>query len=182
VVLIARTLDQDQEPSERRDDAGRGRDILMGSGMNVSDDVTEVEIEMLRKHLPYELDMMHEAFRILQGADDANGGTVRNAMIEAFWIHARNIMEFLTRRKRRRREPSGIASAKDFTGPEFSAELEPKIDKIRPAINVQITHLQYERKDAPQEKIADNKMDWIMQAIDSDMKRFEKHLQEKYRP
>ena len=54
---------------------------------------------ILTEHLPYELNMLEAAFTFLHSPDfkDVHRiGFVRNAAIEAFWLHARNLIEFLT--------------------------------------------------------------------------------------
>ena len=55
---------------------------------------TVTEIAILREHLPYELDMLEKAFVFLhdpQFAAARQDQFAKNAAIEAFWIHARNL-------------------------------------------------------------------------------------------
>lgn len=146
------------------------------------DDATK--IAMLKVHLPYELDMGN-AFALLPLLHDGKylqDGPVRNALIEAFWLHARNVIEFLTNQKRNK-TPSGVASARDFTDSKFSPDHEIKkiFKKIRAVVNVQITHLKYERRSSPQEKLGGYDMIRVKQAIDSQIAQFEQHLLPKYK-
>ena len=53
-------------------------------------------------HLPYEVDMMRDAhIRLANGIEDSN---VKNAYIEVFCIHARNLIDFFTGRSRNKHE------------------------------------------------------------------------------
>ncbi|MFL6975947.1 MAG: hypothetical protein ACJ8F2_28880, partial [Xanthobacteraceae bacterium] len=59
--------------------------------------VSEIEAAILTEHLPYELDMLEGAFVFVhasQFADARENALFKNAMIEAFWTHARNLIEF----------------------------------------------------------------------------------------
>jgi hypothetical protein len=49
----------------------------------------------LKKHLPYEIEMLWESMILMQKrfADR----TIRNALIESFCMHGRNLMEFFWR-------------------------------------------------------------------------------------
>jgi hypothetical protein len=146
------------------------------------DDATAIEVAMLREHLCYELDMLEGAFIFLHDdshAEARKNKIVRNAMVEAFWTHARNLLEFLAYPKRE--GATGIASARNFTDQEFVHQLTMK-ESIDDEVNIQISHLQYERKSSPQEKLGGYDMAWVKAAIDSHIKRFEKHLLPRYQP
>jgi len=146
-----------------------------------ADGVTPAEKAMLEEHLPYELDMLEAASAFLHDEKrDRTDVAVRNAMIEAFWIHARNLIEFLTLRREQRDGATGVASARDFTKKTFSSP--DNLGSIVNDVNDQITHLRYERKTSPQEKLAGWNMDVVRPAILSGIEKFEDSLQEQYKP
>jgi hypothetical protein len=81
----------------------------------------KIKVDILKEHLPYELDMLDEAAAYARSTEAAETNTKkgqvwfkRNAAIEAFWTHARNLIEFLTREKSPDLTVSS-ASAQDFT-------------------------------------------------------------------
>jgi hypothetical protein len=65
--------------------------------------IEAINIEILREHLPYELDMFDGATEYFQSPEFAAAAHSqenwfkRNAAVEAFWTHARNLVEFLKR-------------------------------------------------------------------------------------
>ena len=65
---------------------------------------------MLTEHLPYEIDMMEGAYRFLHDPKcrDECTGFRRNAAIEIFGLHVRNLHEFKTRRKNAAQGMPGI--------------------------------------------------------------------------
>jgi hypothetical protein len=150
-----------------------------------TDGATPAEIAMLKEHLPYELDMLERAFVFLHDekyADDRKNDIVKNAMIEAFWVHARNLLEFLTHPEGE--GATGVASARDFTDKNFSPPPKKNFESILDDVNDQITHLRYERRTSPpQAKLGGHDMTWVRRAIHSQIKRFEQHLlKQKYAP
>lgn len=137
----------------------------------------EIQIEILKEHLPYELDMLDEATTYLQSIEFADSiketrrGAVwfkRNANIEAFWTHSRNLIEFLTRPKSVDLTVSS-ASARDFAD-----KFEPSLDMgpLMTLINEQVSHLGYGRKSRIIEKLG-VEMNYVKPALDSHIKRFE---------
>ena len=53
-------------------------------------------LEFVREHLPYEIDMLRSTYLTLyQGGVD---WAIRNALIESFCIHARNLLEFFSKK------------------------------------------------------------------------------------
>jgi hypothetical protein len=140
-----------------------------------------IEIEFLKRHLPYELDMFDAAAEYLQSpefvapADAIDRATSfkSNATIEVFWTHARNLIEFLTRPKSRSiNEMAFAASARDFAdGFHSKLDAETVLEKI----NAQICHLGFGRK-AIHEQLGSIDINWVKPAIDSEIRRFEDSL------
>jgi hypothetical protein len=134
---------------------------------------------ILTEHLPYELNMLEAAFTFLHSPDfkDVHRiGFVRNAAIEAFWLHARNLIEFLAHR------PGGgeigTVSARDFA-PDFYPETIMK--QMDQRINAATTHLQYERTGTQSEKLSGHDMRRVKEHIDREIKRFEAALLPKFK-
>jgi hypothetical protein len=110
---------------------------------------------MLKEHLKYEFDMLDEAYRFLfdgnsdRHDEDRKKPFIRNAVIESFWTHARNLNEFFDHHP----DHSVTVSARDFTVDDvpFKATLDETLTKT---INQQISHLQYGRPTDPVEKLS----------------------------
>jgi len=108
-------------------------------------------------------------------AHSQEGWFKRNAAVEAFWTHARNLIEFLTRPKSADLTISS-ASAKNFAASFFSnlGVADTLITKIKE----QISHLGFKRRAAADAKLGSILMNWLKPAIDADIKRFEEGLDE----
>jgi hypothetical protein len=137
----------------------------------------KIKIEILKEHLPYELDMLDTAVAYLQSAESSSSEESldratrfrRNAAIEAFWTHARNLVEFLTREK------SGDLTVSSASAKDFAEKFHPtaKMEPIQKKINEQVTHFGFCRKSSQDEKLGGDDMNWVKPAIDSEIKRFE---------
>lgn len=122
----------------------------------------------LQRHVCYEVEMMREAFRRLAvGAPDQ---FTRNIHIEAFHLHARNLIEFF-----KNKDPCDI-DPRRFTetgyqpdGNFINASLEAKI-------NQQISHLTAKRTDNPADQLGPNEFAAIAAAIEKQIARFESSL------
>ena len=131
--------------------------------------------EMLCEHLPYELEMLDSAYCFLHSeADQAErdkSPRKKNAAIEVFWLHARNLDEFV-----RYSSGTATAAAADFTsGDTFPYEMETRdlVDKM----NDQICHLKYGRVAGDhQDKLQFFDRDRAKAAIDRAIKLFEENL------
>jgi hypothetical protein len=137
-----------------------------------------IKIAILKEHLPYEIDMLDAATGYMESDESSKGlqpadRAIRNAVIEAFWVHARNLVEFFRRPKSKSVDAMAYeASAKDFAE-KFHTKLKAKavIDKI----NTQITHLGFGRISS-EEKLGGIDANWLKHAIDTEIKRFEQLL------
>ena len=138
----------------------------------------DVKARIIKEHLPYELNMLEAAFTFLHSptyADRRRKDDVeKNMVIEVFWLHARNLIEFLAHRKTN--DNKGVVSAEDFTTGRFYPHM--KMKEMDELINAEITHLTYERKSSPEEKIGGYDMLRVKQTIDREIKRFEQALAE----
>jgi hypothetical protein len=139
---------------------------------------------MLVEHLKYEFDVLDAAYDFIHG----NGHDLEredwlriNSAIEAFWLHARNLIEFFERRTTG--DDKGIASAEDFTKRPVQYDLPPKRQGIRLMIDQQVCHLQYNRiTDADHKsghaptKIGGTEMWQVKGMIDRALTLFQKEL------
>ena len=137
----------------------------------------------IKEHIPYELNMLEYAFASLEEADgrEARNSCVplRNAMIEAFWLHARNLVEFLNQpRNKTGISEGGTISARDLTTDGFNPETNLK--EMYDRINNAITHLQYGRPSQPERKLAGYEMARTKDTLDREIKNFERALLPKY--
>jgi hypothetical protein len=106
----------------------------------------------LKEHLPYELDMLQAAYEFLHKnhyAGYRNVPFLKNAAIECFWMHARNLLEFF-RLPKSSPDTRASVSPKDFTN---GFQHDGIGRTIEDDINRAITHLQYGRKSQPQETL-----------------------------
>jgi hypothetical protein len=87
--------------------------------------------EIVERHLPHEIDMLFAMFaRLDEGISDI---PLRNAAIESFCIHARNLIEFL--------EGTGKVKAKAVTY-DYKAFADGKVDRgLVEKLHDQIAHL-----------------------------------------
>src|SRR5215213_7782926 len=127
---------------------------------------------LLTDHFPYEIMMLDETVVLLSIAD--LHPHLRNMAIEAFWLHARNLVEFFTLRPNVNGTCSGVASARDFTDVAFRSDLD--LGDLPNTINSQICHLRYERTSYAPEKLDGFDIQRVKAAIDRDITKFVRHL------
>lgn len=123
--------------------------------------------EILGEHLPYELWMLRETYARLKSppADDV----LRNALIEAFCIHARQLLEFFDNKQGKH--------AKDFTGGNYAtAHLSGLTKPERDKLNTQIAHVTANRTINPAEKICHALRAKFLTALEREAQHFEGKL------
>jgi len=141
---------------------------------------------LLKRDLPYELNMFEQAFDFIWSGrfdgDDETNRALRNMAVETFWLHARNLHEFL--KWKRNKVITGVrAAALDFTEKNDTTQFEVAVDDS--AINRQISHLFYDRPDEEHKKrltVADMEMAYqsIRKAVTSFESRLPEDTKEKY--
>jgi hypothetical protein len=127
---------------------------------------------LLIDHFPYEIMMLDETVTLLSIPD--LHPHLRNMAIEAFWLHARNLVEFFTLRPNVSGTYSGVASARDFTDTAFKSDLE--LGDLPNTINSQVCHLRYERTSNVPEKLDGFDIQRVKTALDRDITKFTRHL------
>jgi hypothetical protein len=136
---------------------------------------------LLRQHLPYELNMLEHTFRLLHSSDGyakklRENTVVANALIESFWTHARNLIEFFNQTKGDGLK--GLASAHDMTEGYFADTKMRELDRM---INVQISHLQYDRPALTEKQLNYSEMDRVRNIIAREVEKFNKSILSRYR-
>jgi hypothetical protein len=102
---------------------------------------------------------------------------VFNALVESFWIHARNLIEFFNQSKGDGLK--GVASPQDMTEGYIP---DTKMRELDQMINVQITHLQYHRPAFTEEQLNFPEMDRVRGVIAREVGKFNHcMLSSKYR-
>lgn len=137
-------------------------------------DLTPAELKvMFENHLTYEINMFRGLYAQLHSTPSADP-YICNAVIEAYLLHARNLIEFFKNKK-----PCDV-DPRHFT----SAGYEPNGNFINHTlealINQQITHFTSDRKAADGEKIDGPKQQLINGAIEQQIERFERSLTSAY--
>ena len=124
-------------------------------------------VDMLSEHLPYEIDMFEFAYsRLCSNFPDTPAGRFeKNSLIECFWLHARNLNEFLTAPPKNDFK-KGVASARDFA-PQFQSDKQ--LEQLDDLVNVQITHLQYDREKTEDKKLGGYDIQRVKETIDREL-------------
>jgi hypothetical protein len=113
--------------------------------------------EVFDKHVRYEISRLAEMYdRLLKPElysqlQPCVRDTITDALIVAFCIHAKNLMEFLSYTPRRDR-----ATAEDYAGSDYRRwKIAPRTHAhdLKGKLNNQLSHLSFERTDEPNEKI-----------------------------
>jgi hypothetical protein len=127
--------------------------------------------EIIRQHLTYEIEMLFATQqRLQQGESDR---IVRNALIESFCVHARNLIDFL------RGKRSGV-TAKAVTH-DYKPFVKGEIDKkCRHMIEEQITQLGYGRTANPEQQINGHVQIVLARALAEELIEFQRHVRPGY--
>lgn len=135
----------------------------------------EAAKKVLNEHLPYELDMLRVTYNFIHSPEFAEQRApdfLRYAAMVSFWTHARSLNEFFTRVRNKTFE--SVCSARDFTDGKATFRLH--LDELDEKMNIQISHLQYERPTASLEKLGGYDMLRVVQTIERAVQEFERHM------
>ena len=128
--------------------------------------------EVFDKHLPYEIEMLRFSSAALPGESPSG---LTNALIECFWLHARNLIEFLKDDYRLN------FCAQPY--PPFNGWTVTKRNKLLARINNQISHLIYDlRTDDPLGKLNGDDMMSCLSLIEAELLVFKANLLADYSP
>jgi hypothetical protein len=129
--------------------------------------------KMLGHFVPYEVAMMRALHRKLQAGSPTQ--LDRNADIESYHVHARNLIEFFTDDIQCAIDPRAFTT----TAYRIDGNFIPK--KLETKISQQIVHLTHERTDVTADKLSDEERDRTTKAIEKAIKRFENALRPEWR-
>lgn len=127
--------------------------------------------EFLGEHLFYEVQMLQGTYLELQKA--GYNHIVTNALIEAFCIHARQLVEFFNNKQGRH--------AKEFTGGSYEHTHLAPVDDVAKRLNTQIAHLTGRRTANAAQKIGSDERQRILIALQSELQCFVAQLEPKFR-
>jgi hypothetical protein len=128
---------------------------------------------MLSHFIPYEIGMMRALHKRLSAGSPTQ--LQRNAEIESFHIHARNLMEFFKDDKQCAIDPRA------FTEQTYRVHGDFIPKKLENKISQQIVHLTHERTDVEKDKLSDDERDQTIQHIEKQIDRFQKALKPEWR-
>jgi hypothetical protein len=138
--------------------------------------------KMLCKHLPYEIEMLRFAHKMLQ--EPHHDKMIANSLIECFCIHARNLIDFFYEDKP---DNAKDAVARHFTDRSSYcpfAGKSPKepgaLGRLYAKVNKQITHITYDRTDIDTEKIGPEDRRDLRDLIENEINNFRDHIRTPY--
>lgn len=126
--------------------------------------------EYLTRHVRYEWNMLAGTRDRLKRRQDP---VTKNALIESFCVHARNLIEFYRGSGRK-----DYIKAKDFTDSSYKARFVPANtgeigNKLYAKLNQQVAHLAQDRSADPSKKIGAADREIIFEALRKERDRFE---------
>lgn len=129
--------------------------------------------KMLNHFIPYEIGMMRALHKRLSAGSPSR--LQRNAEIESFHIHARNLMEFFTNDKQCAIDP------RTFTEETYRVQANFIPKQLENKISQQIVHLTHERTDTEKDKLSDDERDKTVEFIEKQITRFDQALKPAWR-
>ncbi|HET9935944.1 MAG TPA: hypothetical protein VFQ29_05750 [Methyloceanibacter sp.] len=132
--------------------------------------------ELLGEHLLYEIQMLHETRKALNG-ERVSDQIITNALMESFCGHARNLNEFFVEVLRDDTLKASSFATADYGRPMNSADRQTLFKKI----NKQISHLTIERTSVPEEKIGSADREQMYGWIYALLEHFAKHVRPELR-
>lgn len=158
--------------------------------MLTAEELEKVKI-VLGDALPYELSMLEAAALYMESEEFlaldlnvARNAFTHNATIEAFWTHARCLIEFFNRGEDHNFQVSS-GSAKDFTNAYHPAadmqKLSEKSKGLSTRINEQISHLGFCRKTGEWEKLGASEINRVKATINKETTDFVAKLKPDFR-
>jgi fructose-1,6-bisphosphatase len=141
---------------------------------------TEGLIEAFEHHLVYEVNMLRHTYLFL--CVPAWSGELRNALIEAFSIHARNLVEFFDQQSQTAGQAkSDYQGAKHFCKSDYQAWSKGRPSQtLLGKINRQIAHLTYDRTAQEEGKLGTADLNELFNYIQQELQEFGKSLREPY--
>lgn len=127
--------------------------------------------EFFTEHLPYEISMLRATYDLARAPKPA---AEHNALVEAFLLHARNLIEFYKDR------PSCDFDPRMFTNASFQLNRDFVADSLVARINRQTSHLTAKRISNAADELGPRDWALILRALEEEMNRFTKALTRDY--
>lgn len=127
-------------------------------------------IDFLKQHLTYEACMLRGTYQELN--NNLHNEIVKNALIESFCIHARQLIEFFSNKQ-------GM-HAKDFTGGTYTPKHIVQLSAVANKLNTQIAHLTKKRTESTVEKIGHLDRSRLLTALELEMHHFANLLEKQF--
>lgn len=137
--------------------------------------------DILRKHLPYEIDMLRQTYRKLQQGPLPEWA-VNNALIESFCIHTRSLLDFFESKPRPKNDG-------DYFATDFTSAFVPRINQsdkpfkaLRTKLNKEVFHLTGGRRNIEADQFnmrTDGKQ--LIDELEQDISRFEDCLRPNFK-
>jgi hypothetical protein len=136
------------------------------------------DAEIFERHFLYELWMLLETRKLVMGAqNEAFGRIVLNALIEAFCVHARGLVEFFEGQQRR---PTDVP-ASNFTDRPFVYTRDNVVGDLCNKINKQIAHITYDRTVDPKKVINSADCEELYRRVIMEIERYYGCVKPEYR-
>jgi hypothetical protein len=116
---------------------------------------------LLSEHLPYEIDMARETYRA--SLADQPDQIIRNALVESWAIHARNLVEFFAGSHQ-------AARVSTFVRSQYQPLNNPAVESLQSRISDQITHLTLDQPARPGKEIRPDFE--VMRLLEAEITRF----------
>jgi hypothetical protein len=137
---------------------------------------------MFDEHVRYEIDHLSGMYRLLtelpnNQLPDLDRKMIDDALIVAFCIHAKNLMEFLSDRPKKNYAVAVEFAADGYKPWKIKRSRE---GRLKGKLNSQISHLTYARTEDPNEKIGPQDRKELVKRIYDELVRWSNHLKPSY--
>ena len=127
--------------------------------------------EFFTEHLPYEISMLRATYELARAQKPA---AEHNALVEAFLLHARNLIEFYKDR------PACDFDPRMFTNASYQLNRDFIADSLVARISRQTSHLTAKRISSAADELSPRDWALILRALEEETSRFAKALTKDY--
>jgi hypothetical protein len=127
--------------------------------------------DFFTEHLPYEISMLRATYELARAQKPA---AEHNALVEAFLLHARNLIEFFKDR------PACDFDPRMFTAASYQLNKEFVADSVMAKVNRQTSHLTAKRISNAADELGPRDWALILRALEEEISRFAKALTKDY--
>ena len=135
---------------------------------------------LLQRDLPYEIHMLRSTWALLQLG--VFSGDLKDALIESFGLHARNLTEFFrdrTKPRDRKKKRDDDIDASAFTDESYAPfDGNPEPEELVDKLHKQIAHLTLSRFSGAPDQLHRDDFETLRRFLEPEIERFEKHLRQ----